>query len=198
LKSLLTVSSLRGVSKSLEETQRRVAALIQSTDPNADISTKYRVAYIVHLKKTNEDASDIEGNALQAIGIITIHQGQLYGVPFSESLTISPEIAEHDAVLKQELGYMFIPQVWRKGYCTEAVQGLIRACKDNSAFWKPYRGLFLHVVVGAANFRSVKIPEKVGIKRRGVHKWDGEPVFLGGAMQQPEVVVFGDYLICPN
>jgi hypothetical protein len=166
----------------------------------ADASNRYRASYLVHIKKTDEEVSDghPEEGTLQSIGIVNIYKCATYGTPFSNDLTLDPEIAERDAILSLELGYMFTPQSWGKGYCAEAVQALLKAYKENTAFWKPYRGVFLYIVIGTANSRSVKIPAKLGIKRRGVHRWDGEDIFLGGAMQPPEVQVFGDYLVRPN
>jgi RimJ/RimL family protein N-acetyltransferase len=198
LKMLLTSVSLRGVSNSLEETQKRLSTLIRSADPD-DTSNQYRAAYLVHLKKTGGDVSDQpEGNSLQPIGIVDIHDCVMYGTPFGGDLVLPVEIAERDAIVSQELAYMFVPEAWGKGYCTEAVQALLNAYKQNTSFWKPFRGVFLYIIVGMTNARSAKIPGKVGIKLRGVHRWDGEHVFLGGEMQAPEVMVFGGYLIRPN
>jgi RimJ/RimL family protein N-acetyltransferase len=129
---------------------------------------------------------------------VDIHKCVTYGTPFGDDLALPSEVAERDDILSRELSYMFIPEAWGKGYCTEAVLALLNAYKENTSFWKPFRGVFLYVVVGMTNARSAKIPEKIGIKLRGVHRWDGEHAFLGGAMQAPEVMVFGDYLIRPN
>jgi Acetyltransferase (GNAT) domain len=190
--SLLTSASLRGVSRSLEETQKRVSTLIRSTDPE-DTSNRYRAGYIVHVKDVQS-----EGELLKPIGIVDIHGCITYGTPFGSDIALPAEVAERESILSQELGYMFIPEAWGKGYCTEAVQALLKAYKENTSFWKPYRGVFLYIIIGMTNDRSAKVPGKIRIKKRGVHRWDGEHVFLGGAMQAPEVMVFGDYLIRPN
>jgi RimJ/RimL family protein N-acetyltransferase len=176
-----------------------MSASIRSTDPN-DTSNRYCAAYMVHLKKTSEEVSDVgPGEAApQSIGIISIRDCVTYGTPFSDALALPAETAERDAILSQELGYMLIPEAWGKGYCTEAVLAMINAYKENTAFWKPYRGLFLYVVVGTANSKSVRVCDRIGIKRRGIHRWEGEHVFLGGELQPPVVEVFGDYLIRPN
>src|ERR1700753_164779 len=71
------------------------------------------------------------------------------------------------------------------------MKAFIEAYQRSRAFWNPpFERVYLHAVTGGANIRSRRVLEKIGFKLNGIHKWDGPEVFIGGAMQPPEVYVF--------
>ncbi len=44
------------------------------------------------------------------------------------------------------------------------------------------------------NPRSREVAEKAGLDYLGIHKWEGEEVFLAGEWQKPVVAVYGKLL----
>jgi RimJ/RimL family protein N-acetyltransferase len=112
-----------------------------------------------------------------------------YVVPFPDNLTIPKDVLEREKILKLEVGYSFLSKAWGKGYAPEALKAYVEAYQKR--FWNPpFERVYLHGVTGEANLRSRRVLEKTGFKFNGIHRWDGEEVFIGGAMQPPEVCVF--------
>jgi RimJ/RimL family protein N-acetyltransferase len=94
-------------------------------------------------------------------------------------------------ILKYDVGYGFLSKAWGKGYATEAVRAVIDAFTKPSGFWNPpFERVYLETFTGVTNVRSRRVLEKLGFKLNGIHKWEGPEVFVGGAMQPPEVAVF--------
>jgi RimJ/RimL family protein N-acetyltransferase len=192
--------SIIGTAKTIEQAQTMGKNMLPVKDE--DGPQRYRAAYIVHLRdQTNditEESADNNRPLNTVIGLISVQQCQIYGTPFPDHLTLPDVEASADSVLKMEMGYMFLPQVWGKGYGTETVVALLQAYKTATDFWKPYKGVYMHVVVGEDNPASCRIVEKAGMKRLGIHEWEGKPVFLAGAWRECRVLVFGMYLVKPD
>src|ERR1700753_955921 len=125
------------------------------------------------------------------IGLATVLPSQVYGFPFPDHLTLPDKEASRDSTLKMEMGYQLLPEAWGKGYCAEAVAGILQAYGAATDFWKPYKGVYLNVIVGEDNLASCRVAEKAGFKRLGLHEWPGEPVFLAGALRECRIIVFG-------
>jgi RimJ/RimL family protein N-acetyltransferase len=114
-----------------------------------------------------------------------------YGSPFPDDLTIPTDILEKEGILKLEVGYAFLSTAWGKGYATEALKAVVEAYLKAPGFWDPpFKQVYLHGITGNANSRSRRVLENSGFKLNGIHRWDGPEVFIGGAMQPPEVCVF--------
>jgi RimJ/RimL family protein N-acetyltransferase len=125
------------------------------------------------------------------IGRVGVKECAEYGAPFPDNLTIPKEVLEQENILKLEVGYAFLSKAWGKGYATEAMKAFIEAYLERHGFWDPpFERVYLHGVSGCANLGSRRVMEKVGFKLNGIHRWNGPDVFIGGAMQPPEVAVY--------
>jgi len=90
---------------------------------------------------------------------------------------------------------MFLPSAWGNGYCTEALTWLLNTYQRAEAFWSPYRGVYVRAIMGPKNIASRKVAERAGLEYLGVHKWNGQDVFLAGEWQKPEVSVCAKTLV---
>ena len=186
-------ASFTGPSKSIEETQQHlVKSHLPISEHGGDIR-EYRASYAVYIRSPT-DADDTESHVRDPslfIGRVGIKECGEYGPPFSEDLTIPKDILEKSKILKLEVGYAFLSKAWGKGYATEAMKGFVEAVVKARNFWSPsFERIYLHAITGEANTRSTRVLGKVGFKLNGMHRWEGPDVFIGGAMQPPEVCVF--------
>jgi Acetyltransferase (GNAT) domain len=169
---------------------------------DTDGPQRYRAAYIIHLRDIWNDITESSTGGDQtstaAIGLVSVQESQVYGIPLPDLLTLPDKDASRDPVLKMEMGYMLLPESWGKGYCTEAVAGVLESYKKATNFWQPYKGVYLNLIVGEDNLASCKVAEKAGFQHLGLHEWPGEPVFLAGAWRDCRVLVFGIYLARPK
>jgi RimJ/RimL family protein N-acetyltransferase len=189
---VLISQSTLGTSKSIEDTQKVAKMCLPLLD--AQDKGKCRAAFIVHkLPTSNEDSGQNEGAASygELLGFVSLRPAQTIPLPDHFSVADGPETG----TLKVEVGYMFLPTSWGHGYATEAVKAAIDAYKDARDFWSPFTRLYVEAIVGEANPSSVRVLEKAGLKRMGLHKWDGEPVFLAGAWRECQVLVYGTWLV---
>lgn len=98
---------------------------------------------------------------------------------------------EKEKILKLEVGYAFLSKTWGQGYAPEAMKAFVEVYLKSRSFWNPpFERIYFHGVTGGANVRSRRVLENIGFKLSGIHKWDGPEVFIGGAMQPPEVCVY--------
>jgi hypothetical protein len=154
----------------------------------------YRAKYLVFERSSDHQKSGVDN----VIGLVGVLPAKTYGVPYPDHLTLSDEVASARSILKLEMGYMFLPHSWGKGYCTEAVRSILQAYKSASNFWKPYRGVYVLCIMSEDNPASVQVAKKSGFEYLGLHRWKGEHVFVGGAMRPPEVKVCGMLLVSPE
>ena len=194
---LAHASSISGVSTSLEHTQKVMGQI--ATVPDAAVARNdvpnLRVMYLVYTRvegKSDEQARESR-DPERVIGICSLNNLKVYGVPFGDHLHIVPkEIAAHEKVLMLEAGWQLLPTVWGKGYCPEAVTAMLSSYHESTSRWNPpYQRVCFVAVVGEMNPRSQKVASKVGFTRLGIHEWEGDDTFLGGAMQPPRAIVFG-------
>jgi hypothetical protein len=192
--------SITGTSQTIEHAQNIGKNFLAAR--NAGGPARYLSSYIIHLRFMGNDITDKSSGNSQistaVIGLISAHKPQVYGIPFPNYLTIAEMDASKGSFLEMEMGYMLRPEAWGKGYCTEALAGLIQSYKIATNYLEPYKGIYLRLIVGEDNMASCRVAEKAGFERLGLHKWDGEPEFLAGAWRPPQVVVFGMYLDLPE
>jgi RimJ/RimL family protein N-acetyltransferase len=146
--------------------------------------------------RDNENGTSIESDTnLQTsgvvLGLVDLHSCITYGIPFLDHLTVPKTASDVPGdTLIIELGYQFLPIAWNKGYCTEAVQAMLKAYGGATEYFKPYKRFYVHMVVGEANPPSLRVAEKIGIRRLGVHEWNGDPMFLAGHWRDCRVGCF--------
>jgi len=179
------INSIIGPTKSIDDTKKAIERMLPVVD-EVDDHRKYRASYIVRKLERSDVIGTLSTKSV-AIGIIGLREPVVYGVPFEQAL--SPYETGYP-VLQRELGYMFLPEGWGQGYCTEAVLALLQACQQVENFYSPYHGLWVQAVMGPANKKSQRVLEKAGFEQCGLHKWDGPRVFLGGDWQESEVLLF--------
>jgi RimJ/RimL family protein N-acetyltransferase len=154
---------------------------------------KYRASYNVYLRlpeNSGESQSQLRDPS-HFIGRVGAKECGEYGVPFPENLTVPEAVLEKEKILKLEVGYAFLSKAWGNGYASEALKAFTEAFLKTRGFWDPpFKCVYLHGVTGGANSGSRRVLEKNGFKLNGIHKWNGPEVFIGGAMQPPEVCVY--------
>jgi RimJ/RimL family protein N-acetyltransferase len=83
--------------------------------------------------------------------------------------------AFYDPPHEVELGYTFAREYWGKGYATEAARACLRA-------WREHLGRSRIVaLVDAGNEASLRVPERIGMRRVGVIEAHGRPHVLFAA-----------------
>jgi RimJ/RimL family protein N-acetyltransferase len=94
-----------------------------------------------------------------------------------------------------ELGYLFLPWSWGKGFATEAVRAVLEEYRKANSFWAPYKRVYVRAVVDSGNPESLRVLEKVGLEKRGTPEWEGERVWLAGRWRESRELVYGMYLV---
>ena len=186
LQDVIEQHSLAGPQKTLEEASEFLRS--QLPDGSGE-NTKYRVLYAIHRIRDDKANGIFDSNSedFETIGTCTLKPGMT--VPIHDHMTTKTN--EATGVLRLEIGYQFLPEVWGKGYATEACIALLDACRKSNSHFAPYTSLYIDGVVSPDNPASMKVLEKAGLKQIGLNAWEGEPVFLAGAMRDPVVWVYG-------
>ena len=153
---------------------------------------QYRLSYLAYKRNPEDNSADTTGcDGSSIIGVLGFREPQVYGIPFPDQLTIPEQDITAQKVLIMEAGYGFLPTAWGFGYGPESLKGLCEAFQKASHVWGPsFEKIYIRAIIGPTNPRSVRVVEKAGFTKRGLHVWDGEHVFIGGAMQPPEVLVY--------
>lgn len=85
--------------------------------------------------------------------------------------------------VKMEIGYLFKRSVWGNGYATEAAM----AAKKYGFEEKQYPSLIS--LIDLENQPSIKVAERIGMKRNGmIHRW-GKDIFLYACSREIEAEV---------
>jgi RimJ/RimL family protein N-acetyltransferase len=184
---------MTGPSKSIEESQHSLARNHLPISEHEGDVRKYRASYSVYMRSPNHaDESQCRSrDPSRFIGRVGARECLEYGAPFPDSLTIPKDVLEKGKILQFEVGYSFLENAWGKGYATEAMKALVAEYVKPRGFWNPpFERVYLLGVAGCANVPSRRVLEKVGFRLNGIHRWEGPDVFIGGAMQPPEVCVY--------
>jgi len=102
--------------------------------------------------------------------------------------------ASKSSTLIVALGYLFLPSSWGQGLATEAVRAVLEAYQETKSFWTPYTRVWLRALVDPGNTESIRVLEKVGLEKRGMHEWQGEQSWLAGGWRECKELVYGKYL----
>lgn len=162
----------------------------------------YRVAYAVH--KVLESTSGSVGGEPQPteqgkestefIGLVTLKSLDAGSLPLPEDLTLP--VAAAATTLTVEIGYLFLPIGWGKGYATESVQAVFESCKRARSFWTPFLKLYVRAIVNEGNLASLRVMDKTGMRKIGVYEWTGKAVFLAGEWRERDsLAIFGMHLL---
>lgn len=169
--------------------------------------TAYRAIYAVH-KVLEPTSGSVEGDPqpvepgekpTEFIGLVTVKSVDAVGdaarkLALPEHLTLPAEA--ESTTLTVEIAYAFLTTEWGKGYATESVGAAIEACKRAPSFRAPFSKLYVRVIVNEDNTASLRVMEKIGIPKRGIYYWAGEPIFHGGkSRDRANLHIYGMYLI---
>jgi RimJ/RimL family protein N-acetyltransferase len=192
LKFWLILYSTVGTSKTIQDTQRSMARAVPPADAIDGDKQKYRFSWVIHRKIVDPVSGEQDGHEkLEVIGLISLRPGQT--IPLTESF--SPPDGPTTGILKLELGYSFLPTVWRNGYATEAITGVLDSTKRFIKDLVPFQKVYVEAVVSPDNPGSWKALEKAGAKRVGLYEWDGERIVLAGKLRDCSAFIYEIWLV---
>ncbi|KAK3324804.1 GNAT domain-containing protein [Cercophora scortea] len=187
--------NIHGTSKSLEETEKGWKA----DPPYPTAESPHRVSYAVHRLLSPDSADKTQTEYIGHVNLrpVSTSGDAVRALAIPENLTSLPPSAAAATVVI-EVGYGFLPAAWGKGFATEAVRATIEACKAVTAreFWKPFTKVYIRAIVNGLNGASLRVLDKVGIAKRGIYGWKGEPIFHGGGWRgEADLHIYGMYLV---
>ena len=197
--SQLTVRSISGRDKSIEDTERIMKRWLPSSE--AEENT-YKVVYAVHTVlgsisgSVGGEPQSVEqgGKSTEFIGLVTLRALDADSLPLPEEFTLPAAVAT--TTLTLEIAYMFFPTAWGKGYATEAIEAVFGSCRRSRSFWTPFSKLYVRALVNPSNLASRRVMEKSGLKLKGVYEWSGKAVFLCGEWRERDsICIFGMHLL---
>lgn len=162
----------------------------------------YRVVYAVHMvvdptsdtAKGNSEPTQQVNEITRFIGLVTLASLDANSLALPEDLTLPATTTT--TTLSIELGYLFLPIAWGKGYATESVNTVFKACKRARSFWTPFSNVYVRAIVNHENPASLRVMSKTGMMERGIYEWTGKPIFLAGEWTERSTLhIFGLHLL---
>lgn len=133
-------------------------------------------------------------NSTEFIGVTSLITPRAGSLALPEDLTLPAAAAV--TTLTIEVGYMFLPIGWGKGYATESVQAVFECCKRAQNFWAPFPKLYVRAIVNDGNPASRRVMDKIGMIHKGIYNWTGEAIFIGGEWrEQSDLHIYGMHLL---
>jgi RimJ/RimL family protein N-acetyltransferase len=132
----------------------------------------YRVVYAVH--------ELLDAAQTRFIGLVTLRSLDANSFALPAHLFPPSTLTVPRSVLTVELGYLFLPIAWSRGFATESVDAVLSACGVAPSYWEPFKQVYVRAVVAAENPASLKVVAKCGMRKLGVHTWKGEKAWLAG------------------
>jgi RimJ/RimL family protein N-acetyltransferase len=153
-----------------------------------------RVFYAVHkVLESTTSTAESAGNqgtlSTEFIGLVTLRSLDARSLALPKGVTLP--ITHPATTLTVELGYMFLPTGWGKGYATESVGAVLESCKRARGFWAPFSSLYIRAVVNQGNPASMKVMDKVGLAKTGVYEWTGRLFYGGEWRERDSVNIYG-------
>jgi RimJ/RimL family protein N-acetyltransferase len=162
----------------------------------------YKVVYAVHkvLESMNgapegeSQPIDQRKRPAEFIGLVTLRSLDASMLTLPEDLTIP--VAATATTLVLDLGYMFLPSGWGKGYATESLEAVFKACQRAKTFWSPFSKVYIRALVNEENPPSMRVVSKAGMEQKGVYERIGDPIFLAGQWRgRGNIHIFGKHLL---
>lgn len=189
--------SIHGVCKSLKDSQKFMYKLLPQANGvgfavhRPGIASKANAKHL--LKETRID--------WEFIGIITLlPQQSVLPMPlvseYLDSSQSAPSVKAREPadVETVQLGYLFLPDYWGKGYATESVAAVLSHYRDFKASICDPKPTYIESVMHNANIGSIRVMEKLEFPVVGIKVWGLEPVMLGGELRENKTNVYGKYL----
>lgn len=112
-------------------------------------------------------------------------------IPIESTIPSSVE----KGILSLEFGYKFLGKEWGQGFATEALAAVMDGLTNSKSYLSPYSKLYVEGICSHENPRSIRVVEKVGMKRLGLHSWEGVNIFLNGVDRDFCVLIYGKWLV---
>lgn len=155
------------------------------TDPSAPGPKPIRVLYAIHeiLPRSDPDERE-EEDSLRFVGIITLKSLLPTSLPEANHLFPPSTRSPSPTVLTIEIGYLFLPVAWGRGFATEAVKAVLDAAKlAPRESWGTWEKVYVQAVVDKGNGGSKRVMEKSEMEYLGEYRWEGEEVWMCGMMR---------------
>lgn len=200
----MTLRSIKGRSKSIEDTEKASKGFLPTNDEEDGGEEKsYKVVYAVHSthQNPNSDSAKSESQSFEPekistelVGLVTLKSVDSSSLALPEYLTIPADAAA--STLSLDLGYMFLPAAWGKGLATETLNAVFKCCGKAQSFWTPYSKVYVRAIVNEENPASMRVMQKTGMTEKGIYEWTGQPVFLAGKwVERSSLHIYGMHLL---
>jgi RimJ/RimL family protein N-acetyltransferase len=137
--ALTPIHSQHGQSKTPEDTEKALQGIFSSPSSDSTQEKSHRIAYLIHESMSDEPD--------RFIGLITLRSLS------PNSLSLPASFTPPSAHIL-ELGYLFLPSAWHRGFATEAVRAILAASRE--ADWG-FERVYVRAVVSVENGGSLKV-----------------------------------------